>query len=171
MPESMIVHEYRKRAVTFLESVTPARYDSPEAHRVCQRRQLMRGYSGCADLAHAMFEALGLRGYHVNRAPTWRVGWNVSLLASWPGVSRTTIDWGAVDGGDVLIQWARPDTTDAHVVCVLASHADGTLSTAEYGQAPPLIGRQCTRDRSGGKRPWQVWLPLGAVLAASGVSI
>lgn len=166
MTEPLDVTLARKRAVSFLEAVTPARYDSPEADRVGQRRQRWEQYSACGDLAHALYEHLGVRGQHVNRAPSWRVGRNVSLLADWPGVSTEEIDWTAVDGGDVLIRWSRADTTDAHVVCVMSPvTGDGRINTAEYGQARPTIGRQFLRSVVGEGRPWQRWLPLDRVLA------
>ena len=149
----------RAQAASFLETVTPARYDSPEADVVGQRRQRVQTYSACADLAHAMFEALGQTAHpHVNRAPGWRCGKNISLLATWPGALRR-VDWLDVDAGDVLVRWRREDTTDAHVVCVLAPAAGGAVRTAEYGQARPTIGRTFSRVITEG-RPWQIWLPL-----------
>jgi hypothetical protein len=164
--ESAAAHVARKNAVSFLESTTPARYDSPEADRVGQRRQRDQHYSACADLAHAMYEALGLRSSHVNRAPSWRSGLNVSLLSTWPGVALPEVDWTAVDGGDVLIRWSFANGTDAHVVCVMSPVIDGKINTAEYGQARPTIGRQFSRAVSGEGRPWQRWLPLPLVLEA-----
>lgn len=165
MTESAAAYAARKQAVHFLESCTPARYDSPEADRVGQRRQRWEHYSACADLAHAMFEALGLRSSHVNRAPSWRSGLNVSLLSKWEGVSLATIDWAAVDGGDVLIRWT-PGKGDEHVVCVMSPVIDGKINTAEYGQARPTIGRQFSRAIAGEGRPWQRWLPLPLALEA-----
>lgn len=171
MTEPEIVHEYRKRLVEVWESVTPAHIDSPEAQRVAQGRQ--HHTSTCADLAHYGYEEVGLRHRQINRAPHWRVGVNVSRLAWWPEVTRIAPPrLEGVMGGDVLIRWANPSATDAHVVCVLAHHElSGALSTAEYGQGRPMIGRLFTRlvEPEKGQRPWQRWLPLGAVLRACGV--
>ena len=165
MIDTSLDHEYRLRAVHLLESVVPADRSSDSAGLVCQGRQLARGYSGCADLAHYMYEALGLKSRQINRAPAWRCGQNVSLLAGWSVARRPEPELLGVDGGDVLIRWSQIDTRDAHVVCVLA-HCGDTLSTAEYGQTPPQIGRLCARRVSGEGRPWRLWLPLPAVLRA-----
>jgi len=177
-PQTLI--EARKRAVEFLEGVTPAVLGSPASWLVAQGRpEHNPTYSSCADLAHAMYEALGLKHRQINRDDPetiineWRSGVNVARLASWPGVwhvaPTTPEEWQTVDGGDVLIRWARPDTRDAHVVCVIANHGS-TLSTAEYGQARPGIGRLFERRIWGHEgRPWQRWLPLSYVLHACGV--
>lgn len=169
--EPYSVHEYRKRARAWLEAHAPADISSPRADDVCQGRQHYPNYSGCADLAHALLEALGSTSPKLNRAPTWRPGVNVSRLVSWPGaINRPgyeplrASDLAGLDAGDVLIRWSKADTTDAHVVCVVAAHGDGTISTAEYGQAPPTIGRLFTRKTVGEGRPFRVWLPLPRAL-------
>lgn len=194
MTDSPLVHEYRKRAVAEIEAVCPAEIGSRQARAVCQGREHWHHYSGCADLYHYTLPRLGLRSPHINRddpatkANEWIVGVNVGRLVYWPGVAvasfgavraRNNPAFGPldirgleVDGGDCLIRWSRPDTTDAHVVCVLARHDDdGTLSTAEFGQARPMVGRLFTRSivPGPGQRPWRVWLPLPAILHACGV--
>lgn len=173
-------HEYRLRAVCYCETVTPARYDSTEAHQVCQRRQYQPGYSGCGDLAHAMFEALDLHNHTINRSPGWRCGKNVSLLVGWEGVAlgASAIDWSRVDGGDVLIVRSHAPHVamardDSHVMVVLSCHPeDGLVTVAQYGQPKPTIGLQATKPigPTVGSRPWQVWLPLPLVLRACGVA-
>lgn len=175
--------EYQKRAARFLEKVTPARIGSAACAIVAKRRHERNPrYSACADLAHAMYEALGLSHEAINRDDPstvyneWRMGLNVSLLAWWQDVARDpprTIEaWDAVDGGDVLICWGHPSGKDAHVVCVIANHGDGTLSTAEYGQGRPTVGRLKVQTFEGSaRRPWKKWLPLADVLAACGVEL
>lgn len=165
--------EARKRAVEILESVTPGSIGDSRVAAVCQGRERSKRYSGCADLAHYLYWELGLRGHNVNREDSgngrrWRVGLNVSLLAGWPGVARHAPEnLEGVDGGDVLICWSTPEAHDEHVVCVLAEHPDGTISTAEYGQSAPKVGRLFTRAKAPRRptRPWRIWLPLGSVLA------
>jgi len=174
------LHEYRKRAVAILDRVTPADIKSWQCKEVCQGRyQSIKNYSGCADLAHYMYWELGLRHSRLNRddgaARRWKPGVNVGRIAYWldarvivPG----DITGLSIDGGDVLIRWTKTDTSDAHVVCVTTEEPD-LVSTAEYGQARPGVGRIFTRQRKPlpGERPWQVWLPLGSVLAACGIDI
>jgi hypothetical protein len=181
MVDSPLVHRYRKQAVAYLESVTPAEAGSSQDLAVCQgRTQQIKSYSGCADLAHAMYEALGLQHRRLNRAPAWRSRLNVSLLAGWSGATRPARPGlPGADGGDVLIRWSpkavadrlgKIYTWDAHIVCVMARDGE-QLATAEFGQRLPLIGRQFVRPVVPAKseRPWQVWLPLPAVLEACGV--
>lgn len=179
MIEPYKVHEYRKRLVEAWESVTPASMYSQEALDVCQGRQHYRGYSSCADLAHFGYHYIGLRSPHINRTDgkqEWQPGVNVSRLAYWEDVCYTRRagkflqpDWSQVDGGDVLIRWSDAQGLNAHVVCVLAVDVEnGSISTAEYGQRAPEIGRLQWRSivPGAGERPWQVWLPLARVLEA-----
>lgn len=172
MADPYPIHVRRKEARAWLEAHCPAEIDSPAADAVCQGRQHWPKYSGCADLAHALLEALGSTSSQLNRAPHWVDQVNVSRLRLWPGAIKRpgyaplrAADLAGIDAGDVLIRWAKPDTTDAHVVCVVAAHGDGTISTAEYGQAPPTIGRLFTRQIVGEGRPFRVWLPLPIALA------
>lgn len=194
MTDSSLVHEYRLRAVAEIEAVCPAEIGTAKARAVCQGREHWHHYSGCADLYHYVLERLRLKNAHINRDDPatkdineWVCGVNVGRLVYWPGVAVASfgpvrpknnppfrdldIRGLDVDGGDCLIRWSKPDTTDAHVVCVMARHADGTLSTAEFGQARPIVGRLFQRTIVPGprERPWKVWLPLPMILAACGV--
>ena len=179
----MALIEYQKRAVAILETLTPARLGDRNDQTVTQGRSAWPKYSGCADLAHCMYELLGLKHPKINRAPNWQSGLNVTLLDTWYGAARpapsAAEEWAQVDGGDVLIRWSsralakrlgKPYTWDAHVVCVMANLGD-QLATAEFGQEAPLVGRQFLRSvvPPHGERPWQRWLPLAAVLETCNV--
>jgi hypothetical protein len=163
------IESMRAKIVAFWLSVTPAKLNSKAADLVCERRQYCKGYSGCADLAHAGYAHLGLSGEHVNRAPTWRIGKNVSLLSHWVGVTLPPPEnLMSVLPGDILIRWSRSDTTDAHVVCVCSPPSAGVIETCEWGQTAPEIGRRFQRlvQPLRSQRPWKAWLPLPLVIAA-----
>jgi hypothetical protein len=139
----------------------------------------MPDYSACGDLPHALWDFLGLRNYTINRAPGWRCGKNIQLLAQWEGVALSArgIDWSRGDGGDVLLVRSQPagvemPRDDSHVMVVLSCHLDrGIVTVAHYGQPYPMIGRQATLPirTATGHRPWQLWLPLPRVLRACGI--
>jgi hypothetical protein len=93
-------------------------------------------YSSCGDLAHGMYEWLGVRLPWVNRASLgqYRPGWNVSCLTSAES-ARYPEPGDVYDPGDVVLVWDRLDTGDAHVICVVEHvPGDGVVLTAEYGQ-------------------------------------
>jgi hypothetical protein len=179
---ALTLKEWRTRAAEVLQSVCPADIDSPSAQRVCQGRQFWKGpppYSGCADLAHFLYHELGLRHPNINREDfstkekEWRIGKNVSLLASWHGVAQDVPPEGGYPTflqGDVIIRWNLPSTKDAHVQCILASY-NGSYDIAHYGQAKPLIGKVgYVQNITRGKRVHK-WLPLEMVLKACGKEV
>lgn len=96
-------------------------------------------YSSCGDLAHWMFERLGLREKFLNRAslgPNGANGWvpgvNVSRLA-YCGIAKIPKPGWCPQLGDVLLVWNTPQGTDAHVTIALGPPVDGKLRTANYG--------------------------------------
>lgn len=144
--------EYRDLAARWLTHVcggsSGRSEQDPVYRRVTENRDDGRphGYSSCGDLAHAMYQFLGVTAPWLNRAPHWTSGANVSRLA-FGAYAKTDADDYALwaqpvppDGrpygaGDVLVVWSRPDTKDAHVMCVLEHRSDaGVLTCAEYGQ-------------------------------------
>jgi hypothetical protein len=92
-------------------------------------------YSSCGDLAHWMYEMLGVRFEWVNRKSLghYKVGMNVSRLA-YNAFSRDPEPDELYNPGDVLIVWQRKDTTDAHVICVNDHSDPQNIITNEYGQ-------------------------------------
>ena len=176
------IHIYRIRAARWLEAYGPCpSKDHPNADLVCQGRQQSPKYSGCADLAHALdTDGLNLRHKQYNRAPNWKPQVNVARLAYWKGVALTAADFPAerdwrrllaerIDAGDIIIRRSSNCLRRAeHVECVIARHAEGDYSTAEYGQAAPEIGRLFTRNVYRGTRAIRWWLPLPRRLVAVG---
>lgn len=93
-------------------------------------------YSSCGDLAHGMYEWLGIRLPWVNRASLgqYRIGHNVSRLTGADSARFPEPD-DVYAPGDVLLVWDRLDTGDAHVIVVDAHvPGDGVILTFEYGQ-------------------------------------
>lgn len=152
LPDSLAIDMYRKLAVSFLDWACCYGKDPPQHGEpydlVIERakRGWFQGYSSCGDLAHAMFESLGVCLPWVNRDGNggWRVGRNVSLL--YPGsnsCARAEVEPHLLRGGDVIVvaNHRPPHENDDHVVCIVGAMADdGTLPTAEYGAAYPVAG-------------------------------
>jgi hypothetical protein len=109
-------------------------------------------YSSCGDLAHGLYEQLGVRTPWVNREALgqYRQGKNVSLLAYAPA-ARAPRAGDLYEAGDVLIVWDKADTSDAHVICVLEEFPDqGVILTAEYGRpGGELVTSGIEREGSG----------------------
>lgn len=144
-----LTHEYRLRAVEFLERacgapIAPQVLKSDPGYTIVTEGRdrtpaQQKIYSSCADLAHALFEYLGVLEPWVNRAGKpggFVYGANVSRLTahSWPYVGEK------LEGGDVLEVWNRADTRDAHVVCVIDQPSLEVLDTAEYGASGMRVG-------------------------------
>ncbi len=100
-----------------------------------------KGYSSCGDLAHWLLYRLGVRTPWVNREEHlgWQGGKNVSKLCWPPAPVKDPTPELQLEAGDICVIWSKPDTTDAHVICVL-EHERGSrvLCIAEYGQRRSL---------------------------------
>lgn len=123
------------------------------------------GYSSCADNGHWLLFRVGIRCLFVNRAENkgWKVGANVSALAFAP-VAQVCHHTDRYAAGDIVIIWNRPDTEDAHVMCVVAHEGD-VLTVSEYGQpGGHLATRTLTRNADGnlmcGHRELHRWISL-----------
>jgi hypothetical protein len=98
----------------------------------------------------------------------------VSRLA-WATWARDATPSDCYTPGDVVMVWAREDTRDAHVMCVLAHDTDAQLlTTAEYGQPGGRVRDHVLsppRKASGGwvvgLRPIQRVLRLEPVILAA----
>ena len=143
------------------ESGTVAQ-DSPRYQAVVEGRTHSE-YSSCADLAHWLLFRLGVRLPWVNRNEHlgWRNTVNISRLVThsgfWTGQE--------LDAGDILIianNW--PMGKDAHAVCVVASHGDGWLSTAEYGQPGGALKSRQIASGKWGSRTIRTLMRLADVL-------
>jgi hypothetical protein len=152
---ALSISEYRDHAGRFLRWACGPGDGYPETHPIYQRVTEGRDkppypnkYSSCGDLAHAMYEHLGVRLAMVNRERLnggFIYGANVSLLAYSP-LARAPRPDDRFESGDVLIVWDRDDTKDAHVICVLDEFPETRkLLTAEYGQPG---GKMLTRGIS-----------------------
>ena len=95
-------------------------------------------YSSCGDLGHWLLWRLGCRAPWVNRSESahgWRVGANISLLAS-NGKLPGGQEWSPGEG-DILVIWNNAAGTDAHV-CVwlgdgrVANYGAGGMSAAAH---------------------------------------
>ena len=159
-----VLHEYRKRAVAWLEYACLGNpgLDTPRHLEVKEGRR-GKGYSSCGDLAHWMLFRLGVRLPWINRKEHrgWTVGVNVSRLVShadpYVGSSEQRLE-----GGDVIVianDWPRG--RDAHVVCIVDQLRDDLLATAESG----LPGNGLQNRDLPMKRKIRVVLPLAKVLA------
>lgn len=143
---------FREKARAFCDDAIPGgsvRLRDPRYREVTERRDPGPGYSSCGDLAHALLEHLGVRERWVNRASVnGRFAWgmNINRLARRPigsaagGLSRAYITGETLQTGDIVIVWARQDTTDAHVF-VVDSHAGGVVTSWDYGQGPMAKAR------------------------------
>jgi hypothetical protein len=166
----------QKTAVSLLEyacngSKGRPHLGDPVYEAVTERRQINAPkYSSCGDLAHWLLYRLGVRLSLVNRKEHlgWKQGLNVSRLA-FSKLTLSVTDQSSFQPGDIIIIWNRPDTTDAHVVCVIDEREDSLL-TAEYGQpGGALRTRSLMRHNGGlilGNRKIHKHLPLLSVLAA-----
>jgi hypothetical protein len=158
------VHEYRKRAVTWLEYACAGNpgLDTPRHLEVKENRR-GKGYSSCGDLAHWMLFRLGVRLPWINRVEHegWVCGVNVSRLVA--HADQYVGNTGQrLEGGDVIVianDWPRG--RDAHVVCIIDTRTDTLLATAESG----LPGNGLQNRTLPMKRKIRVVLPLAAVLA------
>ncbi len=149
-------------------------YDAVTENRDCGPK-----YSSCGDLGHWLLYRLGVRLGMVNRQENlgWGMGKNVSKLA-WCPYSKVPTHDDAFDCGDIIIIWSKPDSTDAHVMCVLEDHEiDGTreIVTANYGQpGGKILTSKVAYSKFGntermliGQRTIQRWIPLMNVLAGA----
>lgn len=165
-----IIHEYRKRAVAWLEYACAGNppEKSPRYLEITEGRATGVGgckfYSSCADLAHWMLYRLGVRLPWINRKE--HHGWvpqvNVSRLVA----HAVPYTGQKLEGGDVIVianKW--PSGTDAHVVCIIDEpRIEGRppcLDTAESG----LPGNGLQRRALPMGRQIRVVLPLAKVLA------
>lgn len=157
------ISEYRDHASRFLRWACGPGSGYAESHVVYQRVTEGRDkppwpnkYSSCGDLAHAMYEHLGVRAPWVNRASLgqYRNGKNVSLLAYGPHARAPRLD-DRYESGDVVIVWdivtGPRATTDAHVICALDEFPEqGVILTGEYGRpGGELVTSGIERDRDG----------------------
>lgn len=141
------ISEYRDLAARWLAFVCGGAKgrteQDPIYRRVTEGRDdgRLHGYSSCGDLAHALYEVMGVRAPFVNRGATWVVGANVSRLANAPTVEQPTPPSAKFYApGDVLIVWSNPNTSDAHVAVVLEHRPDAPIITcAEYGQPGAIV--------------------------------
>lgn len=116
-----------------------------EPHRTVTegRKELMhrtnpgRLYSSCGDLVHFVLDRIGCRAPFVNRAPRWRIGQNLLLLAAhWPRAGR-----GVEPCGGDLVWWERPsEPGSAHVTLWLGDGGGAALSAEYGGQGPFVVG-------------------------------
>lgn len=154
---TLSISEYRDHARRFLLWACGPGSGYAESHVVYQRVTEGRDrppwpnrYSSCGDLAHALYEQLGVRARWVNRKGLgqYRDRKNVSLLAYGP-VAREPRATDHFESGDVVIVWDDPETEDAHVICVLEERPEaGEIVTAEYGQPGAAI-RTSKLERDG----------------------
>lgn len=135
--------------------------------------------TSCGELPHWLLFRLGVRSAFINRneAHGWRPGVNIAALAFAPMVKVCT-PGDQYRPGDVVFIWEKPDTTDAHAMCVI-EHDTSTqvLLVAEYGQPGGHLATHqlklgtdmaAGRPRSAlfcGGRALQRWVPLTAALA------
>jgi hypothetical protein len=133
-------------------------------------------YSSCGDLAHGLYEWLGIRLPWVNRKGLgqYRIGHNVSRLAG-ADSARFPEPGDVYAPGDVFLVWDRQDTTDAHVICCVEHiPGDRAIVTAEYGQPGGAIRTRAWTPGGGtakapippriGGRALRLVLPLADVL-------
>ena len=156
-----LLHEYRKRAVEWLEYAcagSPPK-DSPK-HLMVKEGRKVKIYSSCADLAHWLYFRLGVRSEFINRDEHngWKTIVNVSRLVSHsvPYVGQR------LEGGDVIVianKW--PSGKDAHVICIVDQLANDLLATAESG----LPGNGLQTRKLPMARKIRVVLPLEKVLS------
>lgn len=130
-PEEL--HEYRKRAVAWLEYACAGNppLDSPRHLEIKEGRR-GKGYSSCGDLAHWMLFRLGVREPWINRKEHlgWVVGVNVSRIVA----QSIPYTGQKLEGGDIIVianDWPRG--RDAHVICIIDQPDEHTLYTAESG--------------------------------------
>jgi hypothetical protein len=151
------ISEYRDHAARWLRWACGPGSGYAESHVVYQKVTEGRDgppwpnkYSSCADLAHGLYEQLGVRLPWVNREALggFRYGANISLLAYSP-VARAPKQGERFEAGDTLIVWDKPDTSDAHAIAVLDEFPEqGVILTAEYGQ-PGAAVRTSGIERDG----------------------
>jgi hypothetical protein len=121
-------------------------------------------YSSCADLGHWLLYRLGVRCAFINRTEHngWRPVVNVARLCARPlgscPVARRPHPGEALLTGDIIISWARPDSSDAHVM-VVNDLDDLTLRTWDLGQGPMVAsawanGRQHIEAARRSRRAW-----------------
>jgi hypothetical protein len=131
----------------------------PRYIQVTEGRDFGKGYSSCADLAHAGHEFIGNRRAWINRGAAFCRGVNV-----WRIVEQA-IPWrGECAPCDVLVIYNdEQHGHDAHVVCVLqCERALGgwDLVTVEYGQPGGAIKERKIRGGAMGGRLVRVRLPF-----------
>jgi len=140
-------------------------------------------YSSCGDLCHSMLWHLGvwtpdvnqdrndrlplLRPRHPEGFRRWRVGANVSMLESMPGV-RAAEPGDRYQTGDML----RVGETNATVhVLVVLDHNGGDITTADYGQPGGALKTRKFRVQLGrprlGARVIARHMPLWRIVTAA----
>jgi hypothetical protein len=93
-------------------------------------------YSSCADLAHWVLYRIGVRSSWINRQEHngFVVGAGVSRLC-WKAPAFSPSGSESLLAGDIVVTWAKPDTSDAHVSVVIEHEREaGRLLSADYGQ-------------------------------------
>lgn len=155
-----LLHEYRKRAVAWLEHDCAGnpKLNSPQ-HLVVTEGRKGKRYSSCGDLAHRLYYRIGVRSNWINRDEHqgWKVGVNVSLLVT-QSIAYTKQ---RLEGGDVIIVANRwPSGEDAHVICIVDQLEDKLLATAESG----LPGNGLQNRKLPMRRKIRVVLPLEQIL-------
>lgn len=134
--------------------------------------------TSCGELPHWELFRIGIRSKCINRkeAHGYQSGMNIWDLASAPFTKSCSVD-DVYQPGDIVYIWSRPDTEDAHAMCVVEYTADRRqITVAEYGQpGGALHVHQLTpgTDSSSGKarpalfcgtRALQRWVPLMAAV-------
>lgn len=174
------ISEYRDHASRWLRWACGPGSGYAESHDVYQKVTEGRDgppwpnkYSSCGDLAHALYEQLGIRTPWLNRASLgqWRQGKNITLLAYAPAARAPRPDE-RFEAGDVVIVWDQKSTSDAHAICVLDEFPEqGVILTAEYGQPGAAVRTSgIERDADGTRirgRTVQRVLSLESVLEAA----
>jgi hypothetical protein len=158
-----LVSDYRDHAARWLRWACGPGSGYAESHVIYQRVTEGRDkppwpnkYSSCGDLAHGLYEQLGVRLPWVNRAALkqYRERKNISLLAYSP-LARDPRPGERFEAGDVLIVWdivtGPGATSDAHAIAVLDEFPEqGCILTAEYGQPGGAIRTSgIERDKDG----------------------
>lgn len=156
---TLSISEYRDHASRWLRWACGPGSGYAESHVIYQRVTEGRDkapwpnkYSSCGDLAHGLYEQLGVRLPWVNRAALgqYRERKNITLLAYAP-VARAAKQGERFEAGDVLIVWDHADTSDAHAITVLDEFPEqGVILTAEYGQPGAAVRTSgIERDKNG----------------------
>lgn len=170
---------YREAARTWCEFAVDGERgrtaNDPVYRWIVEGRDRGPAYSSCADLAHWLLYRLGVRSTFVNRTEHngWRPKVNVTRLCARPigtsPVARRPVAREALLTGDVIIAWARPDTTDAHVM-VVDTYDGQELRTWDAGQGPmdPAAWRGGRQYTEACRRVRTAWWSDGELRLAGG---